>query len=323
MKQRFNIPFIILLIFASYIESLLAQELVDSIAVVVNNDLILYSEWMEKLKFKLTLDRLMGKNLQGTDLKRYSKEVLEEMIDELLLKQKGAEMQISVSSDEVENTINELAQQNNLTKENFYNTLKEEGIDKRLYREDIKIKILKSKLLQARFQGSISVPESQVKSYYLEMVSKARQTDQVRFQYVVISSKKVKNNEELLNIATKIKGLWSIGDPFDKIISDIKANYPDIELNTKTTTWLKKEEIPPKLFSILLRLEEGKISEPIKTPEGIYILKPLEWYSSKFLPYDKIKYKLKLQLLEEIMEQKLKQWLIELRSTAYIKYYVK
>jgi len=157
-----------LLILASFIS---AQEVVDRIAAVVGNQIVLESELETQVQIYLAQSGVT--NPTQEDFKRLKQDILEQMInDRLILVQAEKDTTIRVSPTEIENALEQhldrLKSQFG-SEEEFIKQLEKENLTlkdlKRRYKQEVRNQLLKDRLVQKRV-AKVNASAKAVKDFY-------------------------------------------------------------------------------------------------------------------------------------------------------------
>ena len=89
--------------------------------------------------------------------------------------------------------------------------------------------------------------------------------------------------------------------------------------------WLgffRKGSLSPEMEAGILHLQEGEISEPVRTALGIHLLKIEERTNGGIRPLDKVRSSIQEKLYEEAAERQFEDWRKELRKNAHIEVFL-
>ncbi|MCB0319384.1 MAG: SurA N-terminal domain-containing protein, partial [Bdellovibrionales bacterium] len=93
---------------------------------------------------------------------------LEQLIAERLLKLEAKERRVDVSSEEIDRYLDRVAQQNNLTRDEFFSALQSEGRSLDQYKKQVELDILRTKLAGSIVREGVSVSEKEIDEYLEE-----------------------------------------------------------------------------------------------------------------------------------------------------------
>jgi peptidyl-prolyl cis-trans isomerase SurA len=299
-------------------------EVVERIAAVVNEDVILLSRVRERaipvIAAAEQQSRSLSKAMPPTEHERIFKRVLYEMVDEVLVNEQASKMRIRIGSQEVDRALKNMARQNSLTWPNFVRAVEAQGYSLSQYRTDLRRQLLRFKVVQAKLQGRLRVSDREVKSYYVRQVRRARAGDRCRLSHILV---KVEPEAGAAGIAQRRRRSRAIlerveaGAPFDALAK----RYSEDERSASrggNLGWVDSYDLPDDVRDIVLGLGAGEVDGPIRTTDGFRLLKVLEWEASDVRPFTDVRETIRLRLLEEQMEQQERVWLAELRRKAYV-----
>ena len=93
-------------------------------------------------------------------------EVLERLIDDELILQKATDLKLSVSSDQIDASIEEIKKQNNIDDDQLRDALRGQGMSMAAYRADLKRQLLRFRVLNIAVGSRVNVSDEEVKAYY-------------------------------------------------------------------------------------------------------------------------------------------------------------
>ena len=142
-------------------------DVVDRVVAVVNNDVITLSEVNQEGKALL---QRVAENVSPEELpdalKEARKTIIGNLIDKKIMMQEAEKERVSVSDEEVDRAYIRVIEQNGLTEEKFKEQLAAVGMNETLYRENLKVQILSSKLVNLQVRSKVIIPENKIIDYY-------------------------------------------------------------------------------------------------------------------------------------------------------------
>jgi peptidyl-prolyl cis-trans isomerase SurA len=305
--------------------SVARAEVIEQIAAVVNDDVILLSRVVERAIPVIAAAKQqaasLSKNFAPEEEERVAKRVLSEMIDEVLVGEQATKMRVRISSEEVDRALKNMARQNRLPWSDFVRAIESQGYSLSQYRTDLKRQLLRFKVVQTKLQGRLRVSDREVKAYYTRQVRSARAGDRCRLAHIFVE---VDSDAGAASIAQRRRRAKAIlerveaGAPFGALA----RRYSDDARTAKSggaLGWVDSYDLPDDTRDIVLSLGAGEVGGPIRTSDGFRLIKVIEWEASDVRPLDSaVSETIRLRLLEQQMEQQERVWLAELRRKAYI-----
>jgi peptidyl-prolyl cis-trans isomerase SurA len=118
-----------------------AAQVVDRIVAVVNGEIITYVDLQQQLRL------IMGQTPEATVAARMAPQVLDEMIDDIIIRQEAARLQVEVSDSEIDNEIRQFKARHRMSEDDFLRTLRLQGLTAEQFRERSRQDIVKHKLI--------------------------------------------------------------------------------------------------------------------------------------------------------------------------------
>jgi peptidyl-prolyl cis-trans isomerase SurA len=296
---------------------LAASEIVEEIVAIVNDDIITRSEYKE---YHDSVYRMLRSQLQGEEFdKQYSRvkgEIMDNMITELLLLQLAKQNGLNVSN-EVKMTLENIKKQNNIeSDEQLRAELQRQGMDFEQFIRQIEDNILRQAVLFQEVDRSVVIDEAEVVSYYKAHPEEFVEPEEYRLRAIYLSPEE-KSQEQLEATKAEISEKISAGEDF----SALAGQFSDgpIKQNQGDLGRFKKGELDPTLEEAVLKLNVGEITPWVQAKNGWYLLKLEEKKESRPLSFDEVKKSIEERLGREQRDQKMQQFLKDLKEKSYIK----
>ena len=235
-------------------------EILDRVAIIVGEGVVLESQ------VKSMLENI-EKRYQEQGAPMPPKEIIMEQIHERLIieelqLQLANRAGVRVSDGELNNAFERIAANNNLSLEEFIQTLEVEGESYESLRSQVRKEMVIQRVQQGRVSQEINITEQELEGFLQTDVATRELSPELFLRQVLVSS------EELAN---KILNRISEGEEF----SDLAKQYSTNSLASKggEMGWRNLADLP-SLFAIELKnKKKGYISRPLKGGSGFYILK--------------------------------------------------
>ncbi len=246
--------------------------LLNRIAAVVNEGVVLQSELDSQV---LMIARQLRE--QGTSLP--PREVLEEQVMETLIVQqiqlqRAAQRGISISDERLNAALRQVAQRNGLTLTQLPAAMASEGIDYGRYREEMRKEMIIDSLRQVEVFSGIAVSEREI-ARYLERESTTA-SDQVDYDisHILVAVDQDARGDAVEAAEARTNEIHSRllnGEDF----AETAVAFSDGQraLDGGRLGWRKGTQLPPFLADIVVNLEPGEISYPVRSPSGFHIVK--------------------------------------------------
>tara|TARA_B100000214_G_scaffold222038_1_gene161522 strand:+ start:29 stop:1276 length:1248 start_codon:yes stop_codon:yes gene_type:complete len=250
-----------ILFFLLFVGSSYSQEL-DRIAVIVNDGVVLESDIQIKISDYKKNAALDGLNIPPDSTLREI--IVDQLILEELQLQIADRVGIKISDEELNLTIKSLAQQNDLTLEDFINYVAERGDSYARLREDVKRNLKIRRVQQGSIQNKISITREEVESFLKTEEALNQLGPELNVKQILIRKG---SNKNISSIYSEIMEALKNGSNFNEFI--VKYSEDD---NKGELGWRKITGFPELFKEPINKLKIGDISEPIKSGAGNHIL---------------------------------------------------
>jgi len=235
-------------------------EILDRVAIIVGEGVVLESQ------VKTMLENI-EKRYQEQGAPMPPKEIIMEQIHERLIieelqLQLANRAGVRVSDGELNNAFERIAANNNLSLEEFIQTLEVEGESYESLRSQVRKEMVIQRVQQGRVSQEINITEQELEGFLQTDVATRELSPELFLRQVLVSS------EELAN---KILNRISEGEDF----SDLAKQYSTNSLASKggEMGWRNLADLPSLFATELKNKKKGYISRPLKGGSGFYILK--------------------------------------------------
>ena len=240
---------------------------IQKIAAIVNDAPITEYDVFQRLAM---LASNAGFQLSEQNLQRMRAQVLRGLIEETLKLQEADRLEVAPLKADVDKELEDLAAQNNTTVDEIVKTLAEDGIDVSTLRRQIAAGFVWGQIVRGRFSPQISVTEEEIDAAYQRQVANASKP-QYRVQEIFI---RVDIPEQEAEIRNGMASLWQQiqqGANFQLVAQQISQSPSAAQGGD--IGWVQDGQLAPELNSVLRNLQEGQVSQPIRTISGYYLLR--------------------------------------------------
>ena len=300
------------------LEPLFAAEVCNRVVAVVNNDVITLYELNNRMKEMTGVppEELM---LKSDAMYRDARQkILELLIDEKIAQAKIKELRIQVSDRQVDNYVEKLKRDNQLTQEDLVAGLEKEGLSYEKYRERIKRDIERAQLIEYEVRSKIIIREETIQKYYEEQKGTFGVAEKVQLAGIFLMRKNLKSEEEMRELyrkAQEIAAKLKAGADFSQMAGSYSEGPGAKEggdLGQFTV-----DHLEPGLKGVVEALPEGGISDPLVRPNGIQLIKVTKKQTGKIRSLEEMKEAIYGILYQEEVNRRYQNWIKELRESAY------
>lgn len=303
----------------------LRAEQVDKIAAVVGDQIILLSEVMAEAKASIEqMQRESAEKAAGafadSKVEGIVKTTLDSMIEDAVFDVEAKEMELSVTQEELEQTIANMAKENGIDVPTLKKAVEAQGMDYMGYRGQLRRQLLRYKVLNLKVRSRIKITEAEARQHYNDQVRSIRQTGSFEGAHIVI---RTPLNASAADAARARKRIEEIRQEINKgkDFAEAAKQYSEDKVTATYGGSLGRRnpgEIPSGLERAFVDMEIGEIVGPIRTSAGFHLLRLNNRDSLDVMPFAKVKDKIIVDLQEEEMKRQASIWMKERRARMFI-----
>jgi peptidyl-prolyl cis-trans isomerase SurA len=244
----------------------------DRIVAVVDQAVITEKELTDRIRVVSSQLEKQGTQLPPQNV--LEKQVLERLINDSLQLQLAAQTGLRVDDNQLDKTIERIAEQNKLGVPEFRKALEEEGITFRKFREDIRNEIILARLREREVENRINVTEAEVDNFLTTQSSRHDAQDEYEISHILIRAPEEGSPEELQKLRNKaeqaLKQLQGGAD-----FAQVSASFSDAPnaLEGGSLGWKTSTQLPSLFIDALKNMQPGQLSPILRSPNGFHILK--------------------------------------------------
>jgi len=244
---------------------------IDSVLVVVNDEVITNSEFQERLRAVLYDLQSRNAKLPPEDLLK--RQVLERMINDKIQLQLAERRGIKVDDERLEKAMQGIAQNNKMTVDQLKDKVAREGLSFKELQQHIRSQIIISELVEREVTSRADVTEEEVDT----MLAAGRvQTAPSEFNvsHILIrlpASSKPGEIEKAHAQAEKVLEKLRGGMEFNEAV--VAYSQANDALEGGRLGWRKSSQLPALFINALQQLKPGEYTDILRSPNGFHILR--------------------------------------------------
>ncbi len=252
----------------------------DRIVAVVNDDIVTQTELEKELgAIKLQL-RQQNIRMPSDDTLR--RQVLERLVINQIQLQMAEANGIRVDDETLNNTISNIASQNNLSLSGFRDALEQEGLDFAEFRENIRKEIIIRRITQRNVDNRINISDQEIDNFIANQKIQGNADDEYRLGHILIGVPETADPEEIREKKQKAQQILEQlrnGTDFSQVAVSVSEGQQALEGGD--LGWRKAGELPSLFAEIVPSMQVGDISDPIRSSSGFHIIKLLDYRGAK------------------------------------------
>jgi parvulin-like peptidyl-prolyl isomerase len=295
---------------------------VEEIIAKVNGEIITRSE-IQRSRQQLAAELAKQQKLAGAALedavKEREKDFLRDRIDQLLLVQKGKELNINVDQELSKYLADIQLQQKEPDPEKFQQFVKEQtGMPFEDFKSETRNSMLTQRVIRQEVGGRVNIPKAELQKYYDEHKGDFLRDERVFLREIFISTEG-KDEAGQAAAEKKAKDLSARarkGEKFPELARDNSDAITSRQFGE--LGGFKKGEMDPELERIVFAQERNFVTDPIKRSNGWLILKVEEHHKAGQASFEEVENEITEKLYMPRFQPRIREYLTQLRKEAFL-----
>ncbi|EEB1894806.1 peptidylprolyl isomerase SurA [Salmonella enterica] len=252
--------------------SFAAPQVVDKVAAVVNNGVVLESD-VDGLMQSVKLNAgQAGQQLPDDATLRH--QILERLIMDQIILQMGQKMGVKITDEQLDQAIANIAKQNNMTMGQMRSRLAYDGLNYSTYRNQIRKEMIISEVRNNEVRRRITVLPQEVDALAKQIGPQNDASTELNLSHILIALPENPTSEQVNDAQRQAESIVEEarnGADFGKLAITYSADQQ--ALKGGQMGWGRIQELPGIFAQALSTAKKGDIVGPIRSGVGFHILK--------------------------------------------------
>lgn len=304
-----------------------SADVIEAVLVKVNGEIVTKTELEQR-----QVQALRQRGIQPADDEALKKaiaditpQLLVEIIDEMLLVQRGKDLGYTMSDEEFNRVVTRIRTDNKLeTDEAFEKALKQEGMTMADLRASLERQMLVTRVQQAEVLSKIGITEEEARKYHADNLEKFTQKGQVTIREILVAIPKSDKginmalDDEAKAKAEAARKRIADGEAFEQVAADVSTSAS--RANGGLVGPLNPAELTPAFQELLRGMKPGEVSDVIRTPAGYQVVKLESQTPDKVLTPEEARDRIADVIFEQKRQAEFKKYLEKQRAQAIIEW---
>jgi len=246
--------------------------LLDRIAAVVNDGVVLTSQLDEQTE--AITERLRQQNTELPPRNVLRRQILERLVVEEIQVQRADKLGIQISDEMLNSALEGVARNNGINFPDLPQTLAQQGIDYRTYREEVRRQMTLQMLRQRDVIGRINISPRELDQAMARAKDSPNQNTEYNVSHILVSVPVTASPEQIEAREARAKEAYDkakAGEDF----AQLALTYSDSTTNIEggSLGWRNGSQLPSIVADQVAKMKAGEVSEPIRTPSGFHIFR--------------------------------------------------
>jgi peptidyl-prolyl cis-trans isomerase SurA len=296
-----------------------AQEVLDGIAAVVNEDVITFSQVRELVgpKEKSARETLKGQALVEK-IKEIRLQAVNDLIDRQLILQEFKKNKFNIPPHVLDERIDAITREEfGGDRAAFVRTLAAQGYTLERFRQMEMDKIIVQAMRSQLVKTSSVVPDAKVREYYQRNIGEYTSEEQIKLRMLMLRRGETPEvrRKQIEEIRAKIVGGASFED-MARLYSEDSTQEAGGDWG-----WITRKTLAEPLTKIAFGLKPGEVSRIVELGGNYYLLFCEAKKAQTVKPLTELRDEIEKKVIQEDRQRAQQEWVAKLRNKAFVKIY--
>lgn len=240
------------------------------IAAVVNKSIITQADLMNRLRFAAVTS---GLEPSTQNLEKIKPQMLRMMIDEQLQLDAGETEKITISDDDIKDAIKRLEEANGMPKGYIAQLMNNNHIPLKTLENQIKANLIWVEYIREKYSPTLQIAEAEVERELA--LHKEKETKiQYHLAEIVLPFEDAAQEDRAKNDLVRLIEELQKGAHFSALAQQFSQSAT--AALGGDMGWLTEDQLLPDVKKVVVRMEPGQLSQPIRTPQAYIIIGYIE-----------------------------------------------
>lgn len=245
---------------------------IERIAAVVNDDLVLVSEVLERFDTVTRQLETEGGEMPPRDA--IMEQTLERLIIESLQLQEAERRGIRVDDETLTAAVTEFAAQNGMDVDQFIETVSAEGLSYRAFREQVRRQITIDRVQRDAVNRRVYIQPQDIDELLASPFFAEHISDEYRLGHILLPVEPAADAAAVRDQAKALVAKLRAGADFQALA--VEHSGASTALEGGDLGWRKANRIPKLFTDIVQHMDIGDVADPVRNASGFHIVKLLD-----------------------------------------------
>lgn len=301
---------------AQNFESTTQRQMLDSVAAVVNDGVIMRSELDERIAQVEQQAQAQGGSLPPRS--QLVEQVLERMIMDEIQLQMASQANLSVDDTELNRQLRSIAESNNMSLDAFADAVEADGMSLAEVRDDIRREMLMRQVQQRQVSQRVSVSERDVERFLNQQPSQQGQSfiEETRARHLLVELTPTRNENQARARAEQARQRLQQGADFAAVAREFSDDRGSA-MNGGELGWVRPGQTVPAFEEAMNSLGPEQLSQPVRSQFGYHVIEVLE-RRRQDVTEESRREQVRQAIFQRRANEELQTWQREAREQAFV-----
>lgn len=296
-------------------------EVLEAIVARVGDRIITRSQYASRLRDGVAeIERNVPGAEQASRKQEFRKNLLNEMLSELLIKDRADRLGLTVTPNEVQDAVNRLKAQYGIKSDaEFEESLKQSGLTRADMEARLRDTLITNKVFSRELRGRADLTDKELRERYEREKEQYRLPERAKVRELVVVVPEDANPESRASLRKQAEEAYNrakAGEEFAALVANY-SSAPSKESGGDLGV-IARGELAPPLDTGVFTADAGAVVGPVETRFGYHILFVEQRIASETPAFDAVKDQLRKDVGEEAYRRDYQAYIERLRAEAYV-----
>jgi parvulin-like peptidyl-prolyl isomerase len=296
-----------------------AQDVLNGIAAVVNDEVITFSQVRELVGAK---EQAARQQLKGEELVEKIKEIrlqaINDLIDRQIILQEFKKQKFQIPEYFINDRVSTIVREEfGGDRQAFVRTIEAQGFTLERFKDLERDKIIVQEMTRSAVKQNVIVPEAKLAEFYKSNIEEFSSSEEMKLRMIAI--KKGDNSPAKRRLTEEIRAKIMDGAEF----GEMAHLYSDHTTQDQYGDWgwINKKVLNEELTKAAFSLKAGEVSRVLDIGDTYYLLFAEAKKAGTQKPFKEVRDEIEKHLTQQERQKLRQEWLQKLRKKAFIKMY--
>ena len=250
-------------------------KMVDGIVAIVNDDVVLASEVLER--YDAVMQRLQAEGGEAPPKDAILEQILERLIVESIQLQEAEMRGVLVDDETLTNAVRDYAAQNGMDIDQFITALGSEGVSYRAFRDQVSRQLTLDRVQREVVNRRVYVTQQDIDELLASPFFAEQISDEYRIGHILLPVEQGADANEREAVQAQADAIVEqLREGADFAAMAVEHSSASTALEGGDLGWRKASRLPSLFAEQVLALEIGGVAEPLGNASGFHIVKLLD-----------------------------------------------
>ena len=298
-----------------------AAQPLNGIAVIVGEAVITYKEVYQRIAddVQFIQNRFGSKpDEMARRIAELEKQTIQDLVANQLILQEFKKQGYTIPESYIESRVREDVKKFG-DRLNLIKTLQADGLTYESYRKRIRERTIIDLMVREKLPADPTISPTNIENYYVQNQDKFKLEDQVKLRMIILNVPTGASPDDLKPLAAEVLGKLRAGVPF----ADMAKIYSQGSQarDGGDWGWVQRSVLREELVEVAFSLKPGALSEPVVTPQAIYIMQVEDSKVSYVQTLSEVRADIENTLKAAEVDRRRKQWIEMLEKKYFVAYF--